>query len=145
EERPEELIAIVAPHRIGARADGVAHRVGTLRSVTAAAASAWRLRAAGRLIGRRGRGRRRQEQRRSRTRLVGDADRTDVGAAAGLPFTRLIGPWRRAREERHEDQPAVGDLVVSHDGIAALARLARSAEALEEVVGVDGAVEGLAR
>ena len=66
-------------------------------------------------------------------------------ASRALPHGRLIGPHRTTAEDRHDDQPAIGELVVAHDRVAVVERLALAAEALEHVVRVHRAVQHLAR
>lgn len=50
--------------------------------------------------------------------------------ASGL---RLILPNGQAREDRHDDQPAVRELIIAHDRVAVVALLARPAEATKDV------------
>src|SRR5436309_5265836 len=64
-----------------------------------------------------------------------------------FPYTtlfRLIRPLPTARKDRHHDQPAIGQLIVAHDGITVVVRFARAAEALEQGVRRDGTVDDFA-
>jgi hypothetical protein len=61
-----------------------------------------------------------------------------------MPQLRLIRTLLTACENRHHDEPAVGQLIVAHDGIAVVVRFTGAAEALEQRVGGDGAVDDLA-
>jgi hypothetical protein len=54
---------------------------------------------------------------------------------------RLVLATRKPREYRHDDQPAVRQLVVAGHGVTVVVRLTRSAESLEHVVRFDGAVK----
>ena len=111
-QRPLEHVAVVRAERVGAGADGVAHRVGALLLGLLAAARAF---GAARLLA-------------GDLRLVRGA----LGRA-GLPVARpadSVAPARplcrggsfflkrQPAEDRHDDQPAVGELVVAHDGVA---------------------------
>ena len=138
-ERTQELVAVVRAHGVVARADGVAHRVRALRTLSAAGTLA-----ATTLPGRHrwcGRGRRRLEEGRRLPGLTGNPDRAHIGLVARRPDRWLIGPRRTTPEERHHDEPAIGNLVVAHDRVAVVRRLALPAEALEEVRGWHRTVE----
>ena len=56
----------------------------------------------------------------------------------------LVGTAGDAIEDRHDEEPAVRQLVVAHHGIAIVALLARAAKAFEDRVGGYRAVEDLA-
>ncbi len=61
-----------------------------------------------------------------------------------MPKLRLIRTLLTACENRHHDEPAVGQLIVADDGVAVVVRFTGTAEALEQRVGRDGAVDDLA-
>src|SRR4029434_9361662 len=82
---------------------------------------------------------------RRRTRLSGDARWGDMNHAVPFPFRRLIRMRTDAAEDRHHDQPSIGELVVAHDGVAVVGRLARAGEAGKHGVVGHGAGEHRAR
>ncbi len=149
EERPQELVPIVGTEGAGPLAHRVAHRVmarllGDRRSThPAAAPTAARRERIGAGHGRR-RGRRFVELGRA-------ARRAALAWAAhgrGLTGRRrrgFVGHRRDLAEDRHHDQPPVGELIVAHHGVAVVAALAGAAEPLEHVVRLHGTVEHLAR
>ena len=63
------------------------------------------------------------------------------GVAHGIGALRIV---RRPREDRNHDQPAIGQLVVAHHGVAVVAHAAANAEAGEDGVVGHGAIEQLA-
>ena len=143
-ERTQELVAVVGAERVGRRADRVAHRIRTLflrRTLASAARAARRPRPCAGV--RRGR-RRRHEEVAAAPGLPGMPGGLDVDRLPGRPDRRLVGPLGGAPEDRHDDQPAIGKLVVAHDRVAVVARLARSAESLEHRVVRHGSVQHLA-
>src|SRR5206468_10488954 len=58
-----------------------------------------------------------------------------------LPGQRLIGTLGTTNEDRHDDEPAIGELIVAHDGVPIVVRLAGAAEALEQHIRRNGAVD----
>src|SRR5581483_1945476 len=54
---------------------------------------------------------------------------------------RLIGLIGNTLEERHHNEPAVGQLVIAHDSVAIIPSFARAAEAFKDGVGRHGAVQ----
>ncbi len=54
------------------------------------------------------------------------------------PVVGLVGD---AREDRHDDQPPIGELVVAHDGVAVVALVARTTEASKDVARLDRAIQ----
>ena len=97
-ERPQELVAVVRAHRIVARADRVAHRVGPLRALSAATGLCAPTTLARRRRWRR-RWRRRLKERRRLPRLSRHPDRTDIRFLAGRPDARAdrVAPDRAGR------------------------------------------------
>jgi hypothetical protein len=145
EERSQKFVAIVGSEGIGTGADRVAHRVRALRSGLLSALSSRIGLSARRLAPRLNRlPWRRNEQRNGcawLTRLTRHAQLRGIAGATGL---RLIGTDSPSPEDRHHDQPAIGELVITHDRVAVVRGLARAAEAFEDRVGQDWAVENLA-
>ena len=75
----------------------------------------------------------------ARTGLSWSAGRAEM-RGAGLPLARLVGPAGGASEDRHDDEPAVGELIVADDGVAVIHRLAHAPKAPEDVVRRDRAI-----
>ncbi len=142
EEGPVELVAVILAERIARRAHGVAHRVRALRlrPPTAARATSSSPTSARR---RRGRGRGRDELGRS-ARLAGSAGTARRCRLAGFRLRHRLVKVRPAAEQGHHNQPAIGELVVTHDGISVVARVALAAESVEHRVGGHGAIEDAA-
>jgi hypothetical protein len=55
----------------------------------------------------------------------------------------LVGAFATPRENRHYDQPAVGQLIVPYYGVAVVMRLAGSTETLEKSIGRDRTIDDL--
>ena len=72
----------------------------------------------------------------------GTAGRTQMGRVAGMRRRGIVLPGGQATEDGHDDQPAIGQLVVADDGVAVV-DLPGVSEALEKIVGRNGAVEHL--
>src|SRR5262249_206731 len=84
-----------------------------------------------------------QRSRRARlTRLTGRANSRGIACATGLRLIRTDGP---PPENRHHYQPAISELIITHDGVAIVRCLTCPAEAFEDIVSRDGAVENFAR
>jgi hypothetical protein len=81
-----------------------------------------------------GRRRRGLKERQGSTRLTGHAGHARLRRLTGSARAHSVRPDRTAPEDRHHDEPAVGELVVADDGIAVVAGFARPAETLEDVV-----------
>ena len=131
EERAEELVAIVRAEGIGRGAHRVAHRVDALRVLRweSCAAARGRQRRRGRRIVRW-----RLVERHCRAWLASHPRHTELRRIGGCASGHLIRPRRSPREDRHDDQPAIGQLVVADDGVTVVARLAWAGESLEDVV-----------
>ena len=147
-ERPHELVSIVWAERVGPGAQRVAHRERPERcarrrgSGSPAAATT---------------GRRRDRVRRNRRRcrrFIEALRTTGLSAAprhaarrrlARSTGHRLGVARRQSRKDRHDDQPAIGKLVVPRDGVAVVVRFARAAKSSKDIVRRDGAIENLSR
>ena len=123
-ERPLERVTVVRPERILTGADRIAHRV----------------RAIGRLR-RRCLSRLRSRKRRWRTWTTRPPRPPGLSRLRGLAWPRSIPIEHRRPEDRHHDEPAPGELVVSDDGVAIRAGLAHAAEAGKNRVGAHGSVQ----
>ncbi len=123
-ERPLERVTIVRPQRILTGADRIAHRVRAIGEL--------RRRCLSRL---------RRRKRRWRTWTTGPPRPRGLSRRRGLAGPRSVRIEHRAPEDRHHDEPAPGELVVSDDGVAVRAGLAHAAEAGEDRVGAHGSVQ----
>ena len=66
------------------------------------------------------------------------------GWLTGTRRLRLYGPLRQPREDRHDDEPAVGELIVTYDSITIVELLARTAKTPEDIARCNRTVQGLA-
>jgi hypothetical protein len=57
------------------------------------------------------------------------------------PGRRLVRPNRTSPEDRHHDEPPIGELVVTNDRVSVVGGLTRAAEALENRVGRNRTVQ----
>lgn len=86
----------------------------------------------------------RHEERSRRTGLARSTGHAHLSRLAGSTGPRLIRPLGAAPENRHHDQPAIGELVIANDGVSVIRRLARAPETSEDGIGGDGTVQNLA-
>ena len=129
-EGPDEIVSIVGAKGIGADTQRVAHAVGSPlgRGSRARAGSAISRGHGG------GNGRWRLVQTSGGARLPGMSDLAVPRRFAGAARRQFMVAQRRSGEARHHDQPAIGELVIPHHGVAVGPRLARTAEAAEDIV-----------
>src|SRR5258707_5300617 len=134
-ERPQEFVAIVRAKRIWPDADCIAHRVRALRSRRGRLAP--RLRRLVELNSR-------TEKPDGRAGLIFFSGHAHLGRIAVVACLRLVGANSSAPERRHHDEPAIGKLVITNDGVTIVSRLARATEALENRVSRDWPVQNFA-
>src|SRR5204862_462812 len=129
EQRPLEHVAVIRPQRIRAGADGVADRVRAFRA-PARRSPAARPRGflGGRLVERPG-----------GPRLTFHTAQAHLHGTAALAG-RVVLLEGQSAEDWQDNQPAVGELVVTDHSVAVV-EVAELAEAPEDVAGVDRAVE----